>query len=144
MRPSRHMLTGEIMVALFALGYALSALIGNSPLHGLLLAREGALGVATWAALIGFPATALTFISAQELMNPSAGCRAVLRSRLVLVLGLGWAYALHLMLVAQKPISILFMHALVGNAACVVFYLENRRVRRECRQSRLGESHGAS
>lgn len=133
MRPSRQMLTGEFILSLFAMGYAFSAALANSPLHTVLLQREGLRGVMAWLLIMGIPACWLALLDFYEWLLPTTNGCAYARSLLLIYQGAAWAYAMHLMLVIGRPISLLFMHALIGVSACAWFHIENRRVCREIR-----------
>jgi hypothetical protein len=141
MRPSRQMLSGELVCSLFALAYAIYAVMPASVLGELLLRREGLGGLLAWAMIMGAPAAALATIDAAEWIWPTPCGAVVARARLVLLQGMSWWYALHLMLVMHRPVSLLTLHAAAGALFCAVSYIENRRVRREIRA--LGVPHRA-
>lgn len=130
--PSRQVLSGELMVALFAIAYAFTA--GTpGPLNRFLLEHEGQFGLYVWMTLMGAPSAWLIWADMREWFKPTNNCSSVLRSRLIAWLGCSWLYAAHLMLVTTRPVTLLSFHAVIGCFACAWFYIENRRVRREVR-----------
>ena len=133
MKPSNRMLSGEIVASLFALGYALIALQPDGYLQKLLLRNDGWIGVLTWSLFIGIPAFTLLVVNVREWSRPASMQGAIWRSRLVLIQGLSWLYAVHIMVSTGRGYSLLMVHAVVGVFFCAWSYIENRRVRREIR-----------
>lgn len=130
LRPSRHMLTGELVLSLFALGYALSALIPRH-IQSLILEHEGFEGLHVWVTFMGVSSALLVWTTYKELISPTMNCSSTLRCRLLLLQGLSWAYTSYLMVIGGHVLSIVTFHSIPAMLLCTWFYLDNRRVRRE-------------
>lgn len=132
-KPSNRMISGEVVASLFALAYAVLAISPGSYLQRQLLNHDGVVGVMIWSLFLGIPALAMTVVNIFEWNKPASKCGAIIRSRLSLIQGLSWLYAVHIMMQTGRGYSLLMLHAVIGVTVCAWSYVENRRVRREFR-----------
>lgn len=135
LRSSRQLLSGELIVSLFGLGYALAACFPG-PIQGFILRKEGYEGLYTWVVLMGIPALAMIWVVVREMWFPSDSNLACLRGKLILFQGLGWIYSLHILLIIGRPFSIISLHSMTAIGFCLWSYIDNRRVRREINAAR--------
>jgi len=143
------MITGEISWAIVAIALAWSGAgiwpLHESYLHSVLDRRNYD---SVWLAVIGAPAVLLIYFSIREYLahsspHPEPGKRwfnedyrrsALIRGRLCFALTFSWIYIVYMMTRFEGRPSAITPIAIGGAVMCLWFWVENRRVQRECRK----------
>jgi hypothetical protein len=144
MKPSRAMIPGEILCALFALSLAwsggLSWPFDHGPLYRIL--AKGDQNV-IWLLLMGTPSSALVVLSVREWIygqkwnGRTVSISCYWRGKTVALMGISWLYAVYLIGQLTVGISGLLVQSVCAAVFCGWSYVENRRVRREIHKKYL-------